>query len=78
MFERLESGGRSGEEALLQLAKAGETGADLVIGCTGGGSNFAGIVFPFLGAQLRGGKKLRIVAVEPAACPSRRESLAAT
>src|SRR3970282_1556875 len=43
---------------------------DVIVGCTGGGSNFAGIAFPFLGAQLRGGKKLRIVAVEPAACPS--------
>jgi tryptophan synthase beta chain len=40
------------------------------VGCTGGGSNFAGIVFPLLGQQLRGGKKRRIVAVEPAACPS--------
>jgi tryptophan synthase beta chain len=43
---------------------------DVIVGCTGGGSNFAGIVFPFLGAQLRGGRKVRIVAVEPAACPS--------
>jgi tryptophan synthase beta chain len=43
---------------------------DVVIACTGGGSNFAGLAFPFLGAQLRGGKKVRIVAVEPAACPS--------
>jgi tryptophan synthase beta chain len=44
---------------------------DVVIGCTGGGSNFAGIAFPFLGAQLRGsGPKVRIVAVEPSACPS--------
>lgn len=42
----------------------------MVIGCTGGGSNFAGIAFPFLGLQLRGGRKRRIVAVEPAACPS--------
>jgi tryptophan synthase beta chain len=41
-----------------------------VVGCTGGGSNFAGIAFPFIGAQLRGGPKVRIVAVEPAACPS--------
>jgi tryptophan synthase beta chain len=43
---------------------------DVIVGCTGGGSNFAGIAFPFLGAQLRGGKQVRIVAVEPAACPS--------
>jgi tryptophan synthase beta chain len=58
-----------GEEAMAQLEMAGDY-PDVIIGCTGGGSNFAGIVFPFLGAQLRGGKKLRIVAVEPAACPS--------
>ena len=58
-----------GEEALRQLAKVGEV-PDLIVGCTGGGSNFAGIVFPFLGAQLRGGRKVRVVAVEPAACPS--------
>jgi tryptophan synthase beta chain len=42
----------------------------VIVGCTGGGSNFAGISFPFIGQQLRGGKKRRIVAVEPAACPS--------
>jgi tryptophan synthase beta chain len=43
---------------------------DIVIGCTGGGSNFAGLAFPFLGLQLRGGRKRRVIAVEPAACPS--------
>jgi len=43
---------------------------DVIVGCTGGGSNFAGIVFPFLGRQLRGGRKVDIVAIEPAACPS--------
>ncbi len=58
-----------GQEALLQMEMAGDD-PDILIGCTGGGSNFAGIVFPFLGAQLRGGKKRRIIAVEPAACPS--------
>ena len=42
----------------------------MVVGCTGGGSNFAGIAFPFIGHGLRGGTKPRIVAVEPAACPS--------
>jgi tryptophan synthase beta chain len=42
----------------------------VVVGCTGGGSNFAGIAFPFIGQGLRGGKTSRIVAVEPAACPS--------
>lgn len=58
-----------GLEAMEQLAMAGDY-PDIVVGCTGGGSNFAGIAFPFLGAQLRGGRKVRIVAVEPAACPS--------
>jgi tryptophan synthase beta chain len=43
---------------------------DVVIGCTGGGSNFAGIAFPFIGESLRGGKRPRFVAVEPSACPS--------
>ena len=58
-----------GQEAMQQLEMAGDD-PDIIIACTGGGSNFAGIVFPFLGAQLRGGKKRRIIAVEPAACPS--------
>ncbi len=61
-----------GEEAIAQLEMAGDD-PDVVVGCTGGGSNFAGIAFPFLGLQLRGGasaRKRRIVAVEPAACPS--------
>jgi tryptophan synthase beta chain len=58
-----------GQEAMLQMEMAGDY-PDVIVGCTGGGSNFGGIVFPFLGAQLRGGKKVRIVAVEPAACPS--------
>jgi tryptophan synthase beta chain len=58
-----------GLEAIEQLAMAG-TEADVVVGCAGGGSNLAGLAFPFLGKQLRGGKKVRAVAVEPAACPS--------
>ena len=58
-----------GLEAVAQLEMADDY-PDVVVGCTGGGSNFAGIAFPFLGAQLRGGKKVRIVAIEPAACPS--------
>jgi tryptophan synthase beta chain len=58
-----------GQEAMQQLEMAGDD-PDIIIACTGGGSNFAGIVFPFLGAQLRGGKKRRIIAIEPAACPS--------
>jgi tryptophan synthase beta chain len=58
-----------GQEAMAQMELA-EDAPDVVVGCTGGGSNFSGLAFPFLGAQLRGGKKLRFVAVEPAACPS--------
>ncbi len=58
-----------GQEAMAQMEMAGDY-PDVIVGCTGGGSNFAGIVFPFLGTQLRGGRKVRIVAIEPAACPS--------
>ena len=58
-----------GQEAMAQMEMADDW-PDVIVGCTGGGSNFAGIVFPFLGAQLRGGRKVGIVAVEPAACPS--------
>ncbi|MDX1981378.1 MAG: TrpB-like pyridoxal phosphate-dependent enzyme [Bryobacteraceae bacterium] len=58
-----------GAEAMAQLEMADDY-PDVIIGCTGGGSNFAGIAFPFIGEQLRGGKKTRVIAVEPAACPS--------
>jgi tryptophan synthase beta chain len=58
-----------GQEAMAQMEMTGDY-PDVLVGCTGGGSNFAGLVFPFLGAQLRGGRKARIVAIEPAACPS--------
>ncbi len=58
-----------GQETIKQLEMAGDY-PDVVVGCTGGGSNFAGISFPFLGQKLRGGKDLRFVAVEPSACPS--------
>ena len=58
-----------GQEAMAQMELADDY-PDVIVGCTGGGSNFGGIVFPFLGAQLRGGRKVRYVAVEPAACPS--------
>jgi tryptophan synthase beta chain len=58
-----------GEEALLQLAKVGET-PDLLVGCTGGGSNFAGLAFPFLREKLAGRMNPVIRAVEPASCPS--------
>jgi tryptophan synthase beta chain len=58
-----------GEEALLQLAKVG-LAPDLIVGCTGGGSNFAGLAFPFLREKLAGTMAPVIRAVEPAACPS--------
>ncbi len=58
-----------GEEALLQLAKVG-LAPDLIVGCTGGGSNFAGLAFPFLREKLAGRMAPTIRAVEPAACPS--------
>lgn len=59
-----------GEEALLQLEMAGESGADVVIGCTGGGSNFGGLAFPFIREKLAGRQSPVIRAVEPASCPS--------
>ncbi len=59
-----------GEETLIQLANAGETGADLVVGCTGGGSNFGGLAFPFIRERLAGRQAPVIRAVEPASCPS--------
>ncbi|HRC77608.1 MAG TPA: TrpB-like pyridoxal phosphate-dependent enzyme, partial [Kouleothrix sp.] len=58
-----------GQEAIAQLEMAGDY-PDIIVGCTGGGSNFSGIAFPFIGAKLRGERDVRVVAVEPAACPS--------
>ena len=58
-----------GEEALLQLAKVGET-PDLLVGCTGGGSNFGGLAFPFLREKWAGRMAPTVRAVEPQACPS--------
>ena len=58
-----------GEEALLQLAKVGET-PDVLVGCTGGGSNFGGLAFPFLREKLAGRMNPTIRCVEPAACPT--------
>ncbi len=59
----------NGQEAIQQFEMAGDD-PDVIIGCVGGGSNFAGLAFPFLGMQLRGGRKRRFVAVEPEACPT--------
>ena len=58
-----------GEEALRQFQLAGDT-PDLLVGCTGGGSNFGGLAFPFLREKLAGRMDPVIRAVEPAACPS--------
>ncbi|MHB1296868.1 MAG: TrpB-like pyridoxal phosphate-dependent enzyme [Anaerolineae bacterium] len=58
-----------GEETLMQMEKAGVE-ADVVVGCVGGGSNFGGIALPFARQNLRDGAKTRLVAVEPAACPT--------
>ncbi|MFN8213030.1 MAG: TrpB-like pyridoxal phosphate-dependent enzyme [Candidatus Nanopelagicales bacterium] len=58
-----------GEEALLQMEMAGDTPTHIV-GCTGGGSNFAGLSFPFLREKLAGKISPEIIAAEPASCPS--------
>jgi len=57
-----------GQEAIRQFELADDY-PDVVIAPLGGGSNFAGIAFPFIGEGLRGGKKVRAIAVEPASCP---------
>ncbi len=59
-----------GLEAIAQLANYGEGTADVVIGCAGGGSNLAGLAFPFLRDVLTGAAGTRVIAAEPAACPS--------
>jgi tryptophan synthase beta chain len=58
-----------GQEAIAQMEMAGEE-PDVVIGCVGGGSNFAGLAFPFLRRNLRDGAKTRYIGAEPAACPT--------
>jgi tryptophan synthase beta chain len=58
-----------GQEALKQMEMAGEE-PDVVIGCVGGGSNFAGLAYPFVRRVLRGDATTRFVAAEPAACPT--------
>lgn len=58
-----------GQEAIQQMELAGEE-PDTIIACAGGGSNFAGLAFPFIEGKIRRGKKYRVVAVEPSACPS--------
>ena len=58
-----------GLEAKKQLQAAGEKLPDIVIGCAGGGSNFAGLAFPFAADKINGAK-IEIIPVEPAACPT--------
>jgi tryptophan synthase beta chain len=58
-----------GEEALLQMEMAGDT-PTMIVGCTGGGSNFAGLSFPFMREKLAGRINPQIMAVEPASCPT--------
>ena len=58
-----------GQECIAQLEMAGDD-PDVVIGCVGGGSNFAGVAYPFLRRRLREGTETRFVAAEPAACPT--------
>jgi tryptophan synthase beta chain len=58
-----------GLETIEQMALADDE-PDVIVGCTGGGSNFAGLTLPYIGRNLKGQSKARIVAVEPAACPS--------
>jgi tryptophan synthase beta chain len=58
-----------GEEAKLQMEQVGEY-PDTIIGCCGGGSNFAGLAFPFAPDKIKGGKDIDFIAVEPTACPT--------
>jgi tryptophan synthase beta chain len=58
-----------GQESIEQMAMAGEE-PDVIVGCAGGGSNFAGLTFPWLGRTFRDGRKYRIIAAEPEAAPS--------
>jgi len=64
----------TGIEAMEQMAMAGAH-PDMIIGCTGGGSNFAGLAFPYLGKQLREGGNMQFIAVEPSACPTLTKGL---
>ncbi len=58
-----------GQEAIEQMEQAGAW-PDVIIGCVGGGSNFAGLTFPFMREKLAGRRDVRVVATEPAACPT--------
>ena len=58
-----------GQESIEQMGMAGEE-PDVIIGCAGGGSNFAGLTFPWLGRTFQGGRRYRVIAAEPEAAPS--------
>ena len=58
-----------GQEAVAQMEMAGDQ-PDIVIGCVGGGSNFAGLAFPYVRRVLRGEASMRFLAAEPTACPT--------
>ncbi len=58
-----------GQESIAQMELAGEP-PDVVVGCVGGGSNFAGLSYPFLRQRIRDGAEIRFVAAEPTACPT--------
>jgi tryptophan synthase beta chain len=58
-----------GLETIEQMALADDE-PDVILGCTGGGSNFAGLAMPYLGRKIKGQSHARVVAVEPSACPS--------
>jgi tryptophan synthase beta chain len=58
-----------GQEAIEQMALADDD-PDVIIGCAGGGSNFAGLAMPYLGRKIKGQSHARVIAVEPSACPS--------
>ena len=58
-----------GNEALIQMEMAGDY-PDILVGCTGGGSNFSGLAFPFLGKKFREKKDIKVIACEPKSCPS--------
>ncbi len=59
-----------GQEVIKQLEVAGADWPDVIVACTGGGSNFGGFAFPFLRENITGGKQTRVLAVEPSAAPS--------
>ena len=58
-----------GNEAMMQMEMAGDY-PDILVGCTGGGSNFSGLAFPFIGKKFRDNQNIKVIACEPRSCPS--------